>query len=80
MNILLAAGAFLYFQAREDKAKALANEILLDIEPEYQPQVKSELCKEDRERLENLLNRVDMVARGAENATSTVKDMKKGGS
>ena len=68
----------LLMQVKKDRANAAAEEILRNMEPIYVPEGKSQLNEQALERIQNLLNKVDTVAQGMENASVTVKSMKEG--
>lgn len=68
----------LLMQVKKDRANAAAEEILRNMEPIYVPEGESQLNEQALERIQNLLNKVDTVAQGVENASVTVKAMKEG--
>lgn len=78
MHLIPAVIVGLILQAKRDKADAVANEILKDMEPVYVPKETLKFNQADAARLQDLLDKVDMVARDAENATSQIKVMKEG--
>lgn len=68
----------LLMQVKKDRTNAAAEEILRNMEPIYVPEGESQLNEQALERIQNLLNKVDTVAQGVENASVTVKAMKEG--
>lgn len=75
-GLLLTFG--LIMQIKKDKASAMAEEILRNMEPIYVPKIEPKLDKEAMQRIQNLLDKVDTVAQGVENASVTVKAIKEG--
>lgn len=68
----------LIMQVKKDRANAAAEEILRNMEPIYVPEGEAQLNERALERIQNLLDKVDTVAQGVENASVTVKSMKEG--
>lgn len=68
----------LIMQAKKDRAHAAAEEILRNMEPIYIPEIEIQLDELEKERIQNLLNKVDTVVQGVENASVAVKAMKEG--
>lgn len=68
----------LLMQVKKDRANAAAEEILRNMEPIYIPEGDLTLNEKAMERIQNLLDKVDTVAQGVENASVTVKSMKEG--
>lgn len=68
----------LIMQVKKDRANAAAEEILRNMEPIYIPEEELKLNEQALERIQNLLDKVDTVAQGVENASVTVKSMKEG--
>ena len=68
----------LIMQVKKDRANAAAEEILRNMEPIYVPEEEAQLNEKALERIQNLLDKVDTVAQGVENASVTVKSMKEG--
>ena len=68
----------LIMQVKKDRANAAAEEILRNMEPIYVPEGETQLNEKALERIQNLLDKVDTVAQGVENASVTVKSMKEG--
>lgn len=68
----------LIMQVKKDRANAAAEEILRNMEPIYVPEGETQLNEKALERIQNLLDKVDTVAQGMENASVTVKSMKEG--
>lgn len=68
----------LIMQVKKDRANAAAEEILRNMEPIYIPEGDLTLNEKAMERIQNLLDKVDTVAQGVENASVTVKSMKEG--
>lgn len=66
----------LIMQVKKDRANAAAEEILRNMEPIYVPEGETQLNEKALERIQNLLDKVDTVAQGVENASVTVKSMK----
>ena len=68
----------LLMQVKKDRANAAAEEILRNMVPIYIPEGDLTLNEKAMERIQNLLDKVDTVAQGVENASVTVKSMKEG--
>lgn len=68
----------LIMQVKKDRANAAAEEILRNMEPIYVPEGETQLNEKALEQIQNLLDKVDTVAQGVENASVTVKSMKEG--
>ena len=66
----------LIMQVKKDRANAAAEEILRNMEPIYVPEGETQLNEKALEQIQNLLDKVDTVAQGVENASVTVKSMK----
>lgn len=68
----------LVMQVKKDRSAAIAEEIRRNMEPVYVPPEELKLDEKALTRIQNLLDQVDSVSKGVENATSQVKSIKEG--
>lgn len=67
---------YLVMQAKADKANAMAEEILLNMEPKYVPPQKPKLDEVSAKRLEGILGQVESVVKSTADVVVDIKNLK----